>query len=74
MVKYIAKPNYNVSVAGKLVKFNALGFAYINKEEVMKELDKLPNVKKDMPAPKLKVEAPLPKEESKPAPKKKKKK
>lgn len=70
MVKYISKPNYMVSVLGKMIKFNALGIAMVNKPEVMAVLDTLSHVKKD--APKAKV---TPKKvEEKPAPKSKKKK
>ena len=69
MVRYTSNPNYKVSVAGKFVKFNALGFAYINSKEVMDALDKLPNVTKDV----LETKPELPKEEKKPTKKKKKK-
>lgn len=80
MYQYKSKPNTNLSVAWRLVKFGPNGIAHINKEEVAKWLDAISYVEKVLPKKvkaKAKVEAKKEevkeevKAEPKPTPKKK---
>ncbi len=79
MYKYKSKPNTNISVAWRLVKFGPFGIACVNKEEVAKWLDAISYVEKVLSkkvkakAKKIEVEAKKEqiKEAPKPAPKKK---
>lgn len=60
MYQYKSKPNTNLSVAWRLVKFGPNGIAHINKEEVAKWLDAISYIEKVLPKKikaKAKVEA-----------------
>ena len=65
MAIFKAKPNYKVSAMGKLVRFGSNWTVTVNKPEVIKFLDGLPQISRiDLPA-KPKANAKAPKKEVK---------